>query len=271
MTADTGGLIAWDPPRTARVHLVCVPHAGSGAYQFRSWQRLLSPEVSLLAVQLPGRENRWREPPATHMAEVLDALVPELLSRLQLPYVVVGHSMGALLGYQLAQVLGTRHDRWPEHFVASAALPPDEPLPLSGIDGLDDAELVAELIEQDAIPADIARNDRLVRLVTRPLRGDLAMCDAYVPTAGPPLPCPLDVWRGADDPGVSHDGVQRWSRHSSAGTTFRTFPGGHLYHLADPRSVIDELRRIVTGVRPRGGHARGLHSTDRASVDEEAP
>ncbi|MFB8175332.1 thioesterase II family protein [Streptomyces sp. NPDC055966] len=248
-----------------------MPHAGSGAYQFRTWQRLLGPEVSLIAVQLPGRENRWREPPATHMADVLHALIPELLSRLELPYVVVGHSMGALLGYQLAQALGTRHDRWPEHFIASAALPPDEPLPFSGIDSLDDAALVAELIEQGAVPADIARNDRLVRLVTRPLRGDLAMCDAYVPHAGSPLPCPLDVWRGADDPGVSQDGVQRWSRHSSAGTTFRTFPGGHLYHLTDPRSVVDELHRIVTGTRPPGGPAQGPHSTDSCPVDAEAP
>ena len=130
--------VEWNPPRTAKALLVCLPHAGSGAFQFRPWQELLGPDVALLAVQLPGRENRWREEPATGMAQVLDELVPALASRLDLPYAVFGHSMGALVGYELARALGRDHGRWPLGFVASASRAPDEQGEPSGTPRLTD-------------------------------------------------------------------------------------------------------------------------------------
>lgn len=270
MTAGRGGVLAWDPPRTARVHLVCLPHAGSGAYQFRSWQKLLGPEVSVLAVQLPGREDRWQEPPATRVDDVVDALVPELLDRLHLPYVVYGHSMGALLGYETALRLGARHGRPPAHFVAAAARAPHEPPEPGGIDGLSDAALVADLIAQGALPERVARDERLIRLVTRPLRGDVTLCESYTPRPGARLPCPLDSWRGADDPGVSRAQAERWSACTTGRTTVRAFPGGHLFHLDDPLPVVDGLRRIAAEALSRDAPAGDRPLSDHRPVDKES-
>ncbi|MET8628238.1 alpha/beta fold hydrolase [Kitasatospora sp. NPDC004669] len=247
MTGPDRWLLSWNPPRTARTLLVCLGHAGSGANQFRRWQEQLGPGVALLAVQLPGRENRWREPPATRPAEVLDELVPALLDRLDLPYLVFGHSMGALLGYELAVALGSRHGRWPEHFVASASRAPHRQTPDDSVAALDDGQLVAELAAQGAVPDFVARDKRLVQLVARPMRGDIALCDSYVPTPDGPLPCPVDGWRGEADLGVTHAHIREWSACSTADTTIRTFTGGHLYHLADPHPVVDGLRRLATG------------------------
>ncbi|WP_316524273.1 thioesterase II family protein [Kitasatospora brasiliensis] len=250
MTGKNRWLLDWNPPSSARTLIVCLPHAGSGANQFRPWQELLGPRVALLAVQLPGRENRWREPPATRAAEVIDELVPELLDRLDRPYLVFGHSMGALLGYELALALGREHGRWPGHFVASASRAPHRQTPDESIAGLDDRQLVEELIADGAVPDYVARDERLIRLVTRPLRGDIALCDDYTPTPGP-LRCPVDGWRGEADLGVSDHHIREWSDCSGAGASIRTYPGGHLYHLADPHPVVDGLRRLAAGLEQR--------------------
>jgi medium-chain acyl-[acyl-carrier-protein] hydrolase len=246
VTAADSWFVEWDPPKTARALLVCLPHAGSGAHQFRTWQELIGPEVAVLAVQLPGRENRWRQPPVTDAEEVVGQLAPSLSARLDLPYVVFGHSMGALLGYELARTLGSRHGQWPARFVASACRAPHRQGEDAPSAELSDEQLVAELIRHGALPEYVARDERLVRLVVRPLRGDLAICDTYVHTAGEPLPCPLSAWRGRDDMGVTHQHIQEWSGYSTAGTTVRTFQGGHQYHMANAQHVVDGLRRLMT-------------------------
>lgn len=248
-----GPLVEWEPPHTAKALLVCLPHAGAGAFQFRPWQELLGPDIALLAIQLPGRENRWREEPATTMAEVLDELAPALGARLDLPYILFGHSMGALVGYELARVLGRAHGRWPSGFVASASRAPDAQGGVSDTPQLTDHQLVAELVADGAVPAAVGTNTRLAAAVARPLRGDKAICDSYTPPVEDTLlPCPLSAWRGQDDAGVTDDHVHRWRAWSAETSSVRTFPGNHFYHLAVPRQVTAELRAFVTDqLRPR--------------------
>ncbi|WP_434599539.1 thioesterase II family protein [Streptomyces sp. A5-4] len=227
---------------------MCLPHAGSGAFQFRPWQELLGPDVALLAVQLPGRENRWREEPATTMAEVLDELTPALAARLDRPYLVFGHSMGALVGYELARALGRAHGRWPSGFVASAARAPDTQGDPSRAAELTDQQLVAELVADGAVPAAVATNDRLAAAIARPLRGDITICDSYTPpVADSLLPCPISAWRGQEDTGVTEDHVHGWSKCSTGTSTVRTFAGDHFYHLAAPHKVTSELRSFIAG------------------------
>ncbi len=246
MKAKPGPLMEWGPPRTAKAVLLCLPHAGSGAYQFRTWQEPLGPDIALLAVQLPGRENRWREEPSTRMAQVLDELVPALVARIDLPYLVFGHSMGALVGYELARALGRERGRWPRGFVASASRAPDDQGEPSGTPRLSDDQLVAELIAEGAVPAAVGADSRLAAAVARPLRGDNAICDSYTPPGGDTLlPCPLGAWRGQEDAGVTADHIRRWSAWSTGASTVRTFPGDHFYHLSDPHHVIQELRQFT--------------------------
>ncbi|KOV68808.1 hypothetical protein ADK64_07260 [Streptomyces sp. MMG1121] len=225
--------------------LVCLPHAGSGAFQFRGWQALAGPEVAVVAVQLPGRENRWREEPATRAADVVEDLAPALAARLDRPYLVFGHSMGALLGYEAARALGNRFGLWPLGVVASACRAPDDQGEPTGTAGLSDRELVAELAAEGFVPEQAVGNDKLVSLLARPLRADLTLCDRYLPPATDPvLPCPVHAWRGRDDLGVTDEHSRRWSAWSAAPAGVRRFTGGHLYHLDRPDEVVDALRRL---------------------------
>ncbi|WP_163010590.1 thioesterase II family protein [Streptomyces dangxiongensis] len=242
---DRRGLVEWQPPATARLLLVCLPHAGSGAFQFRQWQELAGPGIAVVAVQLPGRENRWREEPATRTEEVVRELVPVLAARLDLPYLVFGHSMGALLGYELARALGTGYGSWPVGLVASACRAPDAQGAPTGAAAMSDGELVAELAEHGAVPDYVAASEKLVPIVARPLRADLTLCDHYRPPAADAvLPCPVHAWRGRDDLGVTDEHAGQWRAWSAAPAGVRRFDGGHLYHLDRPDEVVDALRRL---------------------------
>lgn len=246
-------LVEWEPPATARLLLVCLPHAGSGAFQFRRWQQLAGPGIAVAAVQLPGRENRWGEEPVTGAEEVVRELAPVLAARLDLPYLVFGHSMGALLGYELARALGTGYGSWPVALVASACRAPDAQGEPTGAAAMSDGELVAELAEDGAVPAYVAANEKLVPVVARPLRADLTLCDRYRPPATETvLPCPVHAWRGRDDLAVTDEHAGQWRAWSAEPADVRRFDGGHLYHLDRPDEVVDALRRLgeraLTGV-----------------------
>src|ERR1700744_5713738 len=85
-------------PRTLpRARLFCFPYAGVGGSVYRLWPqgRPLSLEVCI--AQFPGREQPSREPLKTSIVELVPELVAALLPHLDLPYVMFGHSIGAVL------------------------------------------------------------------------------------------------------------------------------------------------------------------------------
>ena len=94
--------------QVGQITLVCLPHAGAGASVYARWAALLPPWIDLVGITLPGRESRISEPPLTSMDEVISRLGPAVSARVQEPFALFGHSLGALIGYELACWLGTR-------------------------------------------------------------------------------------------------------------------------------------------------------------------
>ncbi|HJW11291.1 MAG TPA: alpha/beta fold hydrolase, partial [Albitalea sp.] len=96
------------PRPHARARLYCFPHAGVGASVYRQWHAALPPEVEVCAVQLPGRENRLGEPALTRIADIVQALVLAIEPQSNLPFAFFGHSMGAVVAFELAHALARR-------------------------------------------------------------------------------------------------------------------------------------------------------------------
>src|ERR1700733_12636953 len=96
-------LICPRPNRTAALRLFCLPHAGGGAGLFRGWPASLSPAVEVRGVQPPGRESRISEKPFTRLEPLVAALTDVLAASIDRPYILYGHSMGALLAFELTR------------------------------------------------------------------------------------------------------------------------------------------------------------------------
>lgn len=236
--------------------LLCMPYAGAGAQAFRPLAAAL-PGIRVIAVELPGRGRRVREPAATSLGPLADAIAEAVLDsvadagpeRVTDSCLVYGHSMGALLAFELAHRLVERNGRAPAHLVVSGCAPPRAPRPAARLrHRLDDDELVRELVALGAAPEPWAEPE--IRAVALPpLRADLAMAELFAYTSRPPLGCPITAVAGERDTDAPTRTMYGWFEETTAGFKVRTVPSGHYMlesHLADAAAVIGEC----LGVRP---------------------
>nr|WP_237535452.1 thioesterase domain-containing protein [Streptomyces sp. SID3343] len=249
----------------AAVALYAFPFAGSGAAVFRPWTRHLPPMVELRAVQLPGRQDRIAEPPVHDCATLVTGLADVVESRLDdRPFAFFGHSMGALLSFELARELRRRGSPTPIVLGLSGWPSPRGGLPRVRYGGLSDAEFLDTVRRLGGMPEDVLNAPDLLSLIMPTLRADFAVVESHSFRDELPLDIPLSVFGGVADPFVEEGGLQTWRRESSAEVTVRQYPGRHFYlmdHFAsvvsafvgDLRAALDE--RGARGASP--GRATG--------------
>lgn len=232
----------------AAYRLYCFPHSGGSAGEFVRWADGL-PDVEVLGLQLPGRGARLAEPAYTRMMPLVDAIVSGVAFRG--PYAFFGHSLGALVAYEVAQVLQASGFRPPDRLFVSACPAPHLPRLDPPIHRLPNREL-ATMIAQEygSLPTEIAENPELMDLLLPAHRADFELVETYAYEAGDPLECPLTVVGGTEDElGVSE--LTAWAAHSTAALDLELMPGGHFYlreqqerllALIDDRLVSPALR-----------------------------
>lgn len=233
-------------------HLVCFPYAGAGASVFRHWAT--SPELSgsvLAAVQLPGREGRAADPAYRRLPALAEALATALRPHLRRPYVFFGHSMGALLAFEVCRRLRAQGAALPNRLLLSAFRAPHLPNPNIRIHHLPD-EVLRTVMIKDGMPPGLLQASDLMAALLPTLRADLEMCDVYQYEDLSPLPVPLTVFGGTEDLRVGEEALQAWDRHTTASFSKIMLPGPHLF-LNNPSSGLL-------------GHVR--HQLDRAVSEE---
>jgi medium-chain acyl-[acyl-carrier-protein] hydrolase len=234
----------WPEGTGAERILLCCHHAGGGAAQFREWQTVLGPGTAVLALQLPGRQNRWDEAPVQTMEEVLAEAVPALLERLTLPYVVFGHSMGGAIGFELGRRLGSEHNLWPTRLILSAAPPPHRREEIPDLSDVRDADLIKFFVDSGAIPSWVLEDPDLQSLLVPPLRGDLAIGKQYEYAPGPPVPCALSVCGGIEDSALTPL-LEGWRHYTSSDFQLMTFQGGHMFYLDPASDLLPAVKRLI--------------------------
>jgi medium-chain acyl-[acyl-carrier-protein] hydrolase len=242
------------PPRRpaprASLRLFCFPGAGGGASIFRAWSEGFPPEIEVYAVQLPGREGRWMEPPFTRVQPLVESLAQALSRWVDKPFAFFGHSMGALISFELARYLRRTKDLGPIHLLASAYPAPHRPDRFPQLHHLPEPELLEELRRLNGTPEEILQNRELMALLLPTIRADCALCETYVHAIEPPLDCAISAYIGEHDPRVRYEDAAAWCYHTRQPFTLRVFPGHHFFlHTASAalrRAIAQELLRSLT-------------------------
>ncbi|QES43772.1 thioesterase [Streptomyces venezuelae] len=255
MTAKTAGGSAWirryRPADEARARLLCLPHAGGSASFYLPFARAFGPDIDVLTVQYPGRQDRWHEPCVDSVTGLADALLDEVLPWADRPLALFGHSMGAMVGYELAVRL-ERAGSPPLAVFASGRRAPsrlrDNPSP---IHLRDDRGLIDELRALSGTDARVFEDEELLRRALPAIRSDYKAAETYRYVPRPPLSAPVHVIVGADDGRVTPDEAQAWAGHTTGGFSLETRSGGHFYLTEQMSSVADTVsRRILAGLLP---------------------
>ncbi len=236
----------WLPGRArglAAVRLFCFPYSGAGASLFYAWRGEFPAAIEVCPVQLPGRETRLSEPPFRRMGDLIPALSNALETFLDRPFALFGHSLGALIGFELARHLRREQRPTPRRLFVSAHRAPH----LAGGSGLvhlaPDPELTRKLREMNGTPAEVLQNAELREVLFPILRADFELSETYAHEADEPLDCPISAFGGLADAQVGPESLQGWRQHTRAGFESRLFPGDHFFLTRNRRSLVDVLAR----------------------------
>ncbi|WP_308258698.1 thioesterase II family protein [Saccharothrix obliqua] len=245
-TASPVGVVVHRPVADAAVRLVCFPYAGGGSSAYAGWPRHLDGRVEVVAVQLPGREARLMRPAFTD----LDALVPAVGEALEpyrdRPLAFFGHSMGALLAFELARWSRARGQDGPVRlFVSARPAPHLRATPPPGLSEPDDVVLT-RLARLGGTPPELLADRRLMSLLLPTLRADFAVVRGYRYRPDPPLPCPVTACGGVDDPEVGRADLAAWAGHTASSFDLRMFPGGHFYLRDSAAALLRVVRESLT-------------------------
>ena len=239
--AEARSLTFPGPRPEAELRLFCLPFAGAGASAFREWPSVFGPRVEVVAVQLPGREQRIRERPVIDPIEVASTIA----AAADRPYAIFGHSMGARLAFEVVRELHRTSRPLPLRLYPSGINPPHLPTagPFAGLSKRSDEELMTGVAEGGGVPEAVLAVPELFSLFLPVLRADLTWVDDYVYTESPPLPVPVVAFAGDTDPVASPSRMDGWHDHTDAGFTLHTLPGGHFFiidHLPKMAALIEE-------------------------------
>jgi medium-chain acyl-[acyl-carrier-protein] hydrolase len=214
---------------------------------FRSWRDLLPEDIDVYAVQLPGREGRIDEEPVSRMTDLVPMVYSALEPHLHVPFAIFGHSMGGLLGFELARHLRRAGARQPSHLFVSAARPPHVP-DRDLHHELPDLELLAALRTMSGYPRAVLDNRKLMALLLPTIRADAAITETYRYVNEGPLSCAMTMFAGRDDVQVPLEEVRGWTAYTTGPSILVTCPGGHDFLMTAATTVIYSVAgRLLEG------------------------
>jgi surfactin synthase thioesterase subunit len=213
-----------------RTSLVCLPFAGAGASFYRPWSAFAGDGLEIIPMQLPGRERRIDVEPFRDVHEAADAMEAELIGELGLAgrVALFGHSLGAVLAYELAHRLCGIPRVEVVRLFASGSPQPNVQRP-NRATGLPDGEFLLRVKEFAGYSHEALEDPEMLELILPTLRADVQMHENYVPSMNLPLPAPITALRGVTDELVSSDDAAGWAKVTSKDFELAELPGGHMY------------------------------------------
>ena len=238
------------------MRLFCFPYAGGGDSIFHSWQRLLSDTIEVCPVQLPGRGSRITEPPCTEINKLISLVGQALAPYLDRPFALFGHSMGALISFELARYTRRKYSAQPIHLFASGHSSPQTRYDL--IDPkLFDSILPEMLLHHNGTPREALEDPEFVELVLPILHADLTLCRSYIYSPEPPFSFPITAFGGLDDHGVPRHSIEGWREHTTGPFALRMLPGDHFFLNTSRLPLLEAIsKELEQDIRGKGmGHS----------------
>ena len=247
-TATTAWVRRFHPTTEATTRLVCFAHAGGSASFFHPISARFSPDADVVALQYPGRQDRYRERCLDDVGEIAEHVAAELSTLHPLPTVFFGHSMGAVVGFETARVL----ERLGSPAAPCALLVSGRRAPSirrgDYVHHYDDTALIREMVLLGG--TDMATLDEeFLKLAIPAVRADYKAVETYRAAEGETVGCAVHALVGGQDPRTTVDEATEWRRHTTAEFSVEVYPGGHFFLVDQVGAVGDDIERWLTRAR----------------------
>jgi surfactin synthase thioesterase subunit len=231
------------------LRLFVLPFAGGGTAVFRQWSQRL-PGVDVVPIRLPGREMRISEPPYSMMEPLIDALATQLQPMLDRPYALFGHSMGALIAYELAHRLRETQAPQPLALFASAFRSPERKSRRIPMHNLPSDELLRELKDYGGLPDAIFDVPEILKLMLPTIRADFSILETYTHRDREPLDLPIHCFHGVDDHVVMSDEMNGWEHKTRGECRFHEIDGDHFFIATHEQELLGRIGALLHAAAP---------------------
>jgi medium-chain acyl-[acyl-carrier-protein] hydrolase len=262
---------AADPEsKPQEIRLFCFPFAGGTSAAFNGWQNHFGKGIELYPVEYPGHGSRGGERRLLRLELLVDDLSERLGPTLHAPFAFLGHSLGAIVAFELTRALWRRGAALPIRLFVSASRAPQidgEP----AIHDLPDSLFLHKVIGYGGIPRDVIQQKGVLAFLLPTLRDDFCLIEEYRYQTGEPLPVPISVMGGLQDSKVPVPDILAWSHQTTRSFRSRLFPGGHFFSFDNPsvlvRDIVEDLRASVFGESDHGRQLSPLASVNSNQVE----
>jgi medium-chain acyl-[acyl-carrier-protein] hydrolase len=217
---------------------------------YRTWSKYLPDSIEVYTANLPGRSNRFKEPAFYNLNTMVEAIDEAILPYLDKPFAIFGHSMGALISFELTRRLRANRNLLPAHLFISGRRAPHLPNTDPITYNLPDLELMEEVRRLNGTKEEVLDHPELIQIMLPLLRADFSVVETYAYKPDAVLNCPITVFGGLKDPEVTREQLEAWREQTSAGFMLRMIPGDHFFlYKAQPlllRFILQGLQRLLS-------------------------
>jgi medium-chain acyl-[acyl-carrier-protein] hydrolase len=248
--ADDKWIVHFRPDQQPGLRLLCFPYAGGSASIYRDWAGELHGEIEVCAIQLPGRENRLGEGLMRNFRGLISALMQVIPHYLDTPTAFFGHSLGAIISFELARRLEKETGWSPIYLFISGHPAPHIAVPNSQTYLLPDDEFLDAIRELNGTPEKVLEHPEMKQIYLPILRADLCLSETYFYLPSEPLSCPISAFGGLEDKTIKRKSLDAWRKHTQAKFQLRMLSGDHFFlrnsQHALLKAIADDLDVLLT-------------------------
>jgi medium-chain acyl-[acyl-carrier-protein] hydrolase len=239
------------------LQVFCLAHAGGSAAQFRAW-RWLDSFARVVPLELPGRGARMSEPQELDWQVLADGLTDTIAAQVgpavgdpddpDVPYVLFGHSLGALLAFDISHRMIAR-GRPPALLAVAGRNGPSVPSSHRPVHRLSDYEFADAMHALGGLPAALLQQPELMRMFLPIIRADLRLAELYIRPDVSRLSIPVVAFAGRQDPMTDAAGMLTWVTETTGVCELVFLDGGHFFLRSQEfeRQLADRLARPIDG------------------------
>ncbi|MFD0363645.1 thioesterase II family protein [Nocardia sp. GCM10030253] len=230
-----------------QVRVICFAHAGGSASSFAKLGRAFDGPIEVLAVQSPGRQNRRREPCLDSVSDLAAGVLPAVLERTDVPIALFGHSLGAIVAFEVGRLLEAKGITPEALFVSGRRAP--STVRAESVHRRSDAGILTELRLLGGPGIELFDDPEVAREFLPAIRSDYRAVETYSCEPGARVDCPVTALIGDQDPRVTRAEATAWRTHTTGSFDLRVWRGAHFYlweHVGEVAATVQNQLAPVT-------------------------